>query len=185
MTKRVVVLAVLVVGFAFTAMHGCGGDSSDKTSVCMKSCAKINECLSMTNDCAAECANLPTCTNESQIISAANNCVGMACPAAAGCLATVPTCQTGTGTGGTTGNAGTSGGGAGTTGSGGTTGGGGCASCVKFQACCLAASPASCTTDVGAACMAQPAANQAASNSACAMGLAQIAPLFPNIAACQ
>jgi hypothetical protein len=152
----------------------------------MKSCAKLNECLMTTEDCAAQCASLPNCTNEAAIISHANNCLGMTCPAAAGCLLATPACQSGTGAGGTTGSAGTSGGGAGTTGSGGTSGGGAaCASCVKVHACCMAATPAACTTDVGALCMAQPAANQAAANTQCATGLTSLASAFPNVAACQ
>ena len=114
-------LSVVLVGvFASVAlaagfMQGCGGGSSSNSNValCDKVCDKALECApdagqigqQAHGDCIARCAAAghTTCSNESEIVSAANACLALSCDQISTCR--VPDCQTTTGTGGTTGTA--------------------------------------------------------------------------------
>jgi hypothetical protein len=160
--KLMTVFGVFVAGLATMAAttQGCGGGSAgsgDLASVCNQGCTKLATCTasgSSMDACLASCNAQANCSNVSAIVAAEQKCIGMTdCTAAGACIASRPTCVTGSG--GTSGGAGTSGsagtsGGAGITGGGGVFGTGGilgtagiggttCATaCAKADACCMA-----------------------------------------------
>jgi len=164
--RSLVVRSFLVTGFVLGAVQGCGSSGSssgtDLMSVCMQGCTKIVPCLAdagvsetvatcVQNCVASGSSGSTTCTNESAIVSAAQACAAKTtCTELEACGATIPKCQTSSGSAGTNGAAGTNGsagksGGAGTSGSAGSTGAGGagtaadCSTCTKAANCCTTA----------------------------------------------
>jgi hypothetical protein len=151
-SKTVAVLgrSIIALGFVLCALQSCGSSSSsDTTAVCNQFCNREVSCTEADGgpssaaamaQCTSSCA-AQKCTNDSELVSAANTCLAKSsCTAFVACAATEPQCQMSTSGSGGTGAAtgGTNGGGAGTTGSGGTTGTGSCADCDKAAACCAA-----------------------------------------------
>lgn len=195
--------SLLALGFVVAAVQSCGGgSSSNMAALCNQVCNKGVVCEAdggteppaSTAQCMASCMN-QNCSNESQRVTAENNCLAMsACPAFVACEATIPPCQSTTGSGGAgAAMGGTNGGGAGTNGAGGTTGAGGagtasCADCDKAATCCAAiaaltgSSTASCTAYSTSMCS-TAGQNEAAEASACSQLLAGGAAA--NIAACK
>src|SRR3954469_17453009 len=99
----VVIGSFLVAGFALGAVQGCGSSSSsnDPTALCTQSCVKVQMCLadasasSVMSSCMANCSagaagasgQTATCTNQSAINSAYQNCISMSdCTKFASCL---------------------------------------------------------------------------------------------------
>lgn len=154
-TVTVVGRSIFALGFVLCALQSCGSSSSNTTAVCNQVCNRANSCTEADGgpasstamaQCSTICA-MEKCTNQSELVSAANTCLAKStCTNFVACAANLPTCQTATGGSGGTGAAtgGTNGGGAGTTGSGGATGSGGttgtasCADCDKAATCCAA-----------------------------------------------
>jgi hypothetical protein len=195
--------SLLALGFVVAAVQSCGGGSSSNTvALCNQVCNRGVVCeadggtepAASTVQCMTSCMN-QNCSNESQRVSAANNCLAMsACSNFVACEAAIPPCQSTTGSGGAgAAMGGINGGGAGTNGAGGTTGAGGagtasCADCDKAATCCAAiealagGSAGACTAYSTSMCSAA-GQNQAAEASACSQILAGGAAA--NVAACK
>jgi hypothetical protein len=203
-TMSVLGRSLLALGFVIAAAQSCGGgSSSDPVALCNQLCNKGVSCeldggaepaASMTQ-CMTSCMAAAHCSNQSQLVSAANACLAKpACADFVACTAVLPDCQSTTGSGGAgAAMGGTNGGGAGTNGSGGSTGSGGmgaasCASCDKAATCCAAiaalagGSAADCTAYSTSMCS-TAGQDMAAEASACSQILAGGAAA--NVAACK
>ena len=116
--KLTVLIAGVVVSLALVAgtMQGCGSSSSgsSNTALCQQACDKVLMCtpdagtVGMMADtmCKANCASQVSnthCSNETAIANAVKACLAMPCDQLAACEATIPACQSTTGTGGTSG----------------------------------------------------------------------------------
>jgi len=148
MSKKVTALiGGLVASLALVVVttQGCGSSSGggDYKALCMQGCDKVISCTpdadattvsQIRTACEANCNADTNCSNQSARVSAAKACLAMSdCAAFESCGATIPACQSTTGTGGSTGAGGSGTGGSGTggsgtggsgTGTGGTSGGG-------------------------------------------------------------
>jgi hypothetical protein len=157
MSKKVTALIgglVASLALVVVATQGCGssGGSGDYKALCMQGCDKVVSCTpdadattvsQLRTACNANCNADTNCSNQSARVSAAKACLAMSdCAAFEACGATIPACQTTTGTGGSGTGAGGSGGsgtgGSGTGGSGTGTGGtsGGAWTCTDDGTSC-------------------------------------------------
>jgi hypothetical protein len=170
-TVSAVIGSLLVAGFAFGALQGCGSSSPSAGSVmslCMQGCAKESSLCGADAgetmaDCIQGCVTSETtstggaCSNQSAILQAGNACLSKTtCETLQACvLTTVPPCAGGTGgtsgaTGGTSGaTGGTSGATGGTSGATGGTSGGAAGSSGTAGDCSVCTKAAACCLALG------------------------------------